>query len=125
METIEQKPKSNIAIYIIIIILIIAIIAVYFIFFAPEKLATSESAITPVPVVNTATEEVGSTATTKTTMPASVTSRATSTDITGGLSSLKLTPEDILNNPIFQSLHSYAEPVEVPSLGRPNPFIPY
>ncbi len=123
METIEQKSKTNIFIYIIIAILLVAIVVVYFVFFAPEKLATSETP-TMTPVTNTAVEEVGSSPVAKTTLAPSV-SRSTSTDVTGGLSSLKLTPEDILNNPIFQSLRAYAEPVEVPTLGRPNPFIPY
>lgn len=118
----EQKPRRNILIYIIIIILIIAIGAVYFVFFAPEKLRTN---LTQTPItVNTAIEEVGKTAT-KTGVSLSLSSKATSTDVTGGLSSLKLTPESILNDPVFQSLHPYAEPVEVPILGRPNPFIPY
>lgn len=119
METVEQKPKTNIFIYIIIVILIAAIAIVYFVFFAPEKIAKKQTTVTS---VNVATQETG--AITSQTTAIKNTSTTTS-DVTGGLSSLKLTPEDILNNPIFQSLHSYAEPVELPSLGRPNPFIPY
>ena len=120
METIEQKPKTNILMYIIIAILIAAIAVVYFVFFAPEKIAQKTSTVTN---VNVATQEtsgagISTTATEKTKV-------ATSTDVTGGLSNLKLTPEEILDNPIFQSLHSYAEPIELPNLGRTNPFIPF
>ncbi|MCX8015991.1 MAG: hypothetical protein N2692_01665 [Patescibacteria group bacterium] len=120
METVEQKPKTNIFIYVIIVILIAAIAIVYFVFFAPEKIAKKQTTVT---TVNVATQETG--AITSQTTTAIKTTGTTTADITGGLSSLKLTPEEILNNPIFQSLHSYAEPVELPSLGRPNPFIPY
>ncbi len=124
METAEQKPKKNTALYIIIAILVIAIIVVYYIFFGQEKLIQN----TPAPtgetnVINTATQEVGQNGNNVTNSYSSATS--SSFDATGGLSSLKLTPEDILNNKIFQSLHPYAEPVELPTLGRPNPFIPY
>jgi len=126
METVEQKPKTNIFIYIIIAILIAAIVIVYFVFFAPEKVAKKTSTIT---TVNVATQETSGTGVQT---PASgtigttgVAKMATSTDVTGGLSNLKLTPEEILNNPVFQSLHVYAEPIELPNLGRTNPFIPF
>lgn len=120
METIEQKPKSNIIFYIIIIILIAAILMVYFVFFASEKITKKQNTVT---TVNVATQETGALTSQKSTF--NIKTGTSTTDVTGGLSNLKLVPEDILNNPIFQSLHSYAEPVELPTLGRPNPFIPY
>ncbi len=121
METVEQKPKANIFIFIIIIILIAAIAIVYFVFFAPEKIARKQSTTT---TVNVATEEAGTT-NQKSTVALPIKPATSSLDVTGGLSGLQLTPDDILNNAVFQSLHSYAEPVELPSLGRPNPFVPY
>lgn len=120
METVEQKPKTNIFIYIIIVILIAAIAIVYFVFFAPEKIAKKQTTVT---TVNVATEETGGVASSKGVV--SKPSTTSTSDVTGGLSGLKLTPEEIINNPIFQSLHSYTESVELPNLGRPNPFIPY
>jgi flagellar basal body-associated protein FliL len=121
METSEQKPKKNTFIYIIIVILFIAILVVYYVFFGQEKLAQSGPSIK---TINTATQEVGQVETVN--QNDLYSSESTSTlDVTGGLKSLKLTPEDILNDEIFQSLQSYAEPVELPTLGRPNPFISY
>ncbi len=124
METEEQKPKKNTFIYIIIIILIIAIVVVYYMFFGKEKLAEQQPAGSTVNTVNTATQEVGS-ENTQTSASQSNTLNVSTTDVTGGLSSLKLMPDDVLKDSVFQSLQSYAEPVELPSLGRPNPFISY
>ncbi len=122
METSEQKPKKNIFIYIIIAILFIAILVIYYVFFGQEKLAQSGPEIK---TINTATQEVGQVENTNQNNNLYSSESTSTLDVTGGLKSLKLTPEDVLKDEIFQSLQSYAEPVELPTLGRPNPFIPY
>ncbi|HOM33007.1 MAG TPA: hypothetical protein PK168_00150 [Candidatus Paceibacterota bacterium] len=122
METSEQKPKKNIFIYIIIAILFIAILVVYYVFFGQEKLAQSGPSTK---TINTATQEVGQVENTNQNNNLYSSESTSTLDVTGGLKSLKLTPEDVLKDEIFQSLQSYAEPVELPTLGRPNPFIPY
>lgn len=122
METSEQKPKKNIFIYIIIAILFIAILVVYYVFFGQEKLAQSGPSTK---TINTATQEVGQVENTNQNNNLYSSESTSTLDVTGGLKSLKLTPEDVLKDEIFQSLQSYAEPVELPTLGRLNPFIPY
>lgn len=41
------------------------------------------------------------------------------------LSQIKLNPEDVINNPVFQSLKQYVSSPKVQSVGRANPFLPF
>ena len=40
-----------------------------------------------------------------------------------GLSKIKLDPEAIINNPRFQILKQYVNPIEIGQVGKENPFL--
>jgi flagellar basal body-associated protein FliL len=106
MEYTEEKPKKSLALYIIIVVLIIAVVAVYFIFFSQSGGLGGlfGSGIKDTSLVPDSLKK----------------------DFTGGIVNLKFDPTAILDNSIYQSLKSYAEPVEIKvTPGRPNPFIPF
>lgn len=108
MEITDEKPKKKRGLYIIVIILIIVIAVVYFVFLSPGTGGflsnIFKSKVTDLSLVPDNLKK----------------------DVTGGISELKFTPEDILENPKFKSLRVYAEPVELTTTsGRPNPFIPF
>ena len=112
MEITEEKPKKGIVLYVVIFLLILAIAAVYLIFFAPER--TGGGFLDKIFTLFSGQVK-----------DFSLVPEHLKKDVTGGIINLKFEPKDILENPVFQSLRSYAEPVEITTLGRPNPFIPY
>lgn len=108
MELIDEQPKKKKWLYIVIVVLIIAIAIVYFTFLSPGTggflSSIFKGKITDLSLVPDNLKK----------------------DVTGGISELKFTPQDILENPRFKSLRSYAEPVEITAVsGRPNPFVPF
>jgi len=113
MEIAEEKPKKRIWIYGVIVLLIVAVVAVYFIFFASA--GSTETGLA----------KVISFVFGGTTKDFSLVPTDLKKDVTGGIINLKFDPNSVLEHPVFKSLHSYAEPVELENLGRPNPFISY
>jgi len=112
MEITEEKPKKRTWIYVLIVILVIAIAAVYFVFFAPAS--SSGSFLGKIAgFIFGQTKDF------------SLVPEDLKKDVTGGIINLKFDPSTILENPIYKSLHSYANAVELKILGRPNPFIPF
>jgi hypothetical protein len=112
MEILEEKPKKRTWLYVVIGVLIVAIIIVYLVFFAPS--ASSGGIFSKiVSWIFGQTKDFSL-------LPADL-----KKDVTGGIINLKFDPATILENTIYKSLHSYADPVDIGSLGRPNPFIPF
>lgn len=112
METLEEKPKKRTWLYIIIGILVVAIIVIYFVFFAPS--ASSGGILGKIVGLIFGQSD-----------NSSLLQADLQKDVTGGIINLKFDPATVLENSIYQSLHSYADPVDIGSLGRPNPFIPF
>lgn len=112
MEYVEEKPKKKLLIYVIIGLLILALIVIYFVYFSP---AISNGKISSgiIGFFLGKSKDL------------SLVPDNLQKDVTGGLINLKFDPASVLENPIFKSLHPYAEPVELGTLGRPNPFIPF
>jgi hypothetical protein len=112
MEFVEEKPKKKLGIYAIIIILIVVIAVIYFVFFSP--------AISDGGILSKISSLFSKASTDLTLVP-----DALKKDVTGGIINLKFEPSTVLDNSVFKSLNSYAEPVELGDLGRPNPFMPF
>lgn len=112
MEFVEEKPKKKIWVYLIIVILIVAIAVIYFVFFSP--------AISSGTIFSKITSLFSGISSDSSLVPDSL-----KEDVTGGIVNLNLEPSTVLENEIFKSLNSYADPVELGNLGRPNPFVSY
>lgn len=111
MAEFEEKPKKFLYLYLTIAVLIGVILIIYFVFFAPEQIG--EGFLSKFPLLSKVKKE-----------DFSLVPENLRKDVTGGLIKIKL-DTDILNHPLFQSLKTYAEPVELQTLGRNNPFLPY
>ncbi len=112
MEIAEEKPKKRTWLYLIIVILIAIIVVVYFVFFAPS---TSSGGI-----FSKIVGMIFGTSKDFSLLPADL-----KKDVTGGIINLKFDPATVLENATYKSLHSYADPVDIGNLGRPNPFIAF
>lgn len=112
MEFVEEKPKKKTWVYMIIIILVVAIAVIYLVFFSP--------AISSGTFLGKITSFFSGISGDSSLVPDSL-----KEDVTGGIVNLSLEPSTVLENDIFKSLNSYADPVEIGDLGRPNPFISY